>query len=158
MKNIMTENLRPESSVTLRGNYVLLSAGTLDILLPQHEVGAADYLDGALESSEIPGLLTLTGTQNPLIFVALSEQMTLLTQCPPERFIVTSLGYDHEEIRWCWNELRILIDVELQEKPLPAMLLTENTPVNQYIEFEGKLAYLCSTDKLCRFALAFGNE
>ncbi len=144
--------------MTPRGNYVLLCADTLDILLPQHEVGAAEYLDGVLVTSEIPGLLQLAGEPSPRRFAALSAQMKLLPHCPPERFLITSLGDADEELGWCWNELRILIDVELQPQPLPDVLLTPSTPVSHYVEIEGKLAYLCSAHQLCEFALRQGIE
>jgi len=146
--------VRPETA--LRGNYVLLSADTLHLLLPQHEVGAAEFLDGVLEASDAPGLLTLAGDDSRR-YVALSKQMTLLPHCPPERFLVASVG-DDDNLGWCWDELRILIDVDLQAQPLPKVLVAPNTPVDQYVEFDGKLAYLCSAQQLRTFVLTSGAE
>ena len=153
----MTASLKSQPGAILRGNYVLLTADTLNLLLPQREVGAAEYLEGALEAGEEPGLLKLKGTESPHRFAALSAQMTLLPQCPPERFLVAKLGNGEDGLGWCWNELKILIGVELQLLPLPAVLLTPNPPVDQYVEFEGKLAYLCSARQLSAFALASRN-
>lgn len=140
----------------LRGNYVLLVADSLALLLPQHEVGAADYLDGALETTEQAGLLKLAGAEDTRRFAALSKRMKLLPQCPPERFVVTRLHTEAGEIGWCWNELRVLIGVELQLHTLPAVLRAADTPVSQYVEFDGKLAYLCSAKQMSAFALAAG--
>jgi hypothetical protein len=123
----------------LRGNFVLLRAGTLRLLLPQEGVGAAEYLD-------------VDDADRPL--AALSAQMGLLARRPPERFIVTSLNDGGAGLGWCWDELQVLIDVELQPHPLPASLLTRATPVSHYVEHEGELAYLCSAQGLSRFALA----
>lgn len=155
----MSENINPHPKAAQRGNYVLLTADTLHLLLPQNEVGAAEYLEGVLEASDEPGLFKLSGADNPRRFAALSPQMTLLPQCPPERFLITPLGDSEGEdnLAWCWSELQILIDVELHPMPLPEVLLAPGTPVEQYVELEGKLAYLCSAQKLRDFAMASTN-
>jgi hypothetical protein len=130
-----------EPSATVRGNFVLLRAGTLRLLLPQGDVGAAEYLDRAEE-------------ERPL--VALSSRMTLLPECPPERFVAAPL-HDGGDLGWCWDELQVLIDVELQPQPLPPSLLTHSTPVSHYVEHDGELAYLCNAQSLSQFALASGT-
>jgi hypothetical protein len=129
-----------ESSGKLRGNFVLLRAGALRLLLPQDGVGAAEYLDG-------------DATDRPL--AALSAQMTLLAERPPGRFIVAPLN-DGSELGWCWDELQVLIGIELEPRALPASLLTPQTPVSHYVEYEGALAYLCDAQRVSRFALTAG--
>lgn len=153
----MTVAAKLQPGVMPRGNYVLLTAGALHLILPQHEVGAAEYLEGELEASDKPGLLKLSGKEGMRRFVSLSAQMTLLPHCPPERFVVVSLGDDNDDLSWCWDELLVMIDVELPLHPLPPVLLAPDTPVKQYVEFEGKLAYPCSAHQLRAFALAPGN-
>ncbi len=145
-------NIVRRSETTLRGDYVLLTADTLHLLLPRHEVGAAEYLESRLEAGEEPGLLRSQGG-GTRVFAALSAEMTLLPHCPPERFLVATLGEQGDDLGWCWNELKILIDVELQPQPLPPVLLAPETPVSQYAEVDGKLAYLCSADRVRSFAL-----
>lgn len=140
-----------------RGNYVLLTADSLDLLLPQSEVGATEYLEGPLEASDVPGLLQLSGTTGTRRFAALSERMTLLPQCPPERFLVVTLDGGNDNLGWCWKEQRVLIDVELQPQPLPAVLLAPDTPVSHYVDWEGKPVYLCNAQRLRAFALATRN-
>jgi hypothetical protein len=152
----MTSSITARPEATLRGNYVLLSADTLHLLLPQHEVGAAEFLHGVLEASNEPGLLTLAGDDSHRRYAALSRQMTLLPHCPRERFLVAPLG-DDDELGWCWDELRILIDVELRPQRLPNVLIAPNTPVDRYVEFDGKLAYLCTARQLRSFALGPRN-
>jgi hypothetical protein len=149
----MNANLKLQQRAARRGNYVLLTADTLHLLLPQHEVGAAEYLDGTLEAAEESGLLKLRGKDSPRRFAALSAGMTLLPNCPPGRFLVTPLGEGGDSLGWCWNELQILIDVELVMHPLPEVLLARDTPVKQYVELEGKLAYVCSAEQLFAYAL-----
>lgn len=153
----MTAAVKFQPEFMPRGNYVLLTAGTLHLILPQHEVGAAEYLEGELEASDKPGLLKLSGEESTRRFVALSTQMTLLPHCPPERFVVVSLGDDNDDLSWCWDELLVMINVEFPLHPLPSVLLAPDTPVNQYVEFEGKLAYPCSAHQLCAFALGSGD-
>lgn len=154
----MTASIEFSPSTPARGNYVLLTADTLHLLLPQHEVGDAEFLEGALEPSNEPGLLKLEGDDSPRRYAALSRQMTLLPHCPPERFLVAPLGDGNDNMGWCWDELQILINVDLQPLPLPKVLIAPNTPVTQYVEFEGRLAYLCSAHQLRTFALASQSE
>ncbi len=154
----MTANIKSRPEAALRGNYVLLTADALHLLLPQQEVGAAEYLEGSLERSDEPGLLQLAGAEGPRRYAALSSQMTLLPHCPPDRFMVAPIGAGDDALVWCWNELQILIDVELQPQPLPALLLTPDTPFDRYVEFGGKISYLCSAHQLRAYALGRGAE
>lgn len=152
--------VHPETrpSPALSGHYVMLRADTLRLLLPQHEVGAAEYILGAtLESSDEPGLLRQADGQGAHLFAALSAQMTLLPRCPHDRFVATAIGEDSDGVAWCWNEVQVLIDVELQARPLPAVLLTPNTPVEQYALHAGEIVYLCSARRLREFALGQSN-
>ena len=123
----------PAESV-LHGDFVLLRAGRLRLLLPQRAEGDA------------------AGRR----IVALSERMTLLPACPPGRFVLTVLGGDHADIAWAWDELRVLIGVDLAAVRLPAALVAPNTPVDHFVELEGELAFPCSSARLAGFALATG--
>jgi hypothetical protein len=142
----------------LRGNFVMLRAGTLRLLLPQSEVGAAEYLEERPQPAGEPGLLSLPHDAGGRSFAALTDRMTLHRACPDERFVVTTLGDGGDEFGWCWDELKVLIDIELQPRPLPAALVTPFTPVDGYVEFEGKLVFLCTASRLASFALGAGVE
>lgn len=150
----MSLSLSSGSSATLRGNYVLLRADTLRLLLPQHEVGAAEYLADPLEAGDVPGLLRPSASKGTRRFAALSAQMTLLPHCPADRFIVAPLGEGDNAMGWCWNEMQVLIDIELQPQPVPAVLLAPHPPVDHYVEHDGEIAYLCSASRLRAYALA----
>ncbi len=154
----MSMTIQHQTQALRRGNYVLLTADTLHLLLPQHEVGAAEYLEGALEAAEEPGLLKLRGADNGRRFAALSAQIKLLPQCPAGRFLITPLGDDGDGLGWCWNEVQVLIDVELPIRPVPEVLLAPGAPVSQYAEFQGKLAYLCNAQQLAAYASRWGAE
>lgn len=137
-----------------RGNYVLLSADGLHLLLPQHEVGAVSYLDGMLTATDVPGILQRAGARSETRFAALSKCMTLLPECPANRFLLASLG---DDVVWCWNDLKVLTDVELPLHSLPPVLLKPGTPVTHYVELEDKLAFMCMAAQLRKFALGRGS-
>lgn len=141
----------------LRGNFVMLRAETLRLLLPQTEVGAAEYLEIRPEPTAEPGHLALPDEAAARRFVAMSAQMTLLPHCPADRFVVAAIGDSCNSPGWCWDELQVLIDVELQPQPLPAVLLAAETPVDGYAEHSGEIAYLCSARRLAEFALKTRN-
>jgi hypothetical protein len=148
----MTTHLTSHSKKVLHGNYVLLTADTLHLLVPQYDVGEAEYLEGTQEAGDEYGLLKFQGTKNTRRYAALSAQMTMLPNNPPDRFLATTIGEDNMDISWSWNELRILINVEFKLMTIPKILLTPNSPVDQYVEFDNRLAYLCSAKQLSKFA------
>lgn len=160
---MMNAHLEAESNLTLRGNYVLLRADSLRLLLPQHEVGTAEHLADALGVSEVTGLhpypcdadapASVAGRR----FAALSMHMKLLPANPGDRFVVTPLGAGNDDLGWCWNEVRVLIDVELHPQPVPAVLVGPHAPVDRFVEYEGEIAYLSSAARLLAYALAPGN-
>jgi hypothetical protein len=123
----------------MRGHFVLLRAGTLRLLLPQADVGAAGYLDAAPQAGDRR-------------FAALSDDMTLLPECPPGRFITTTLG-DAGQMAWCWDELQVLIDAQVDPIALPAAVLAADTPVNAYAELEGGPAFVTTGEAVSRYAL-----
>ena len=134
-------------------NFVLLRAGALRLLVPQADVGAAEYLEARPEHSEVPGLLRSPDPQDTRTYAALSEGMTLLAECPPERFIACELAGGAKKLVWCWDEVRVLIGVDLQPIPVPQSMLAVDPPVAHYVELEGAPAFVCSADELARCAL-----
>jgi hypothetical protein len=92
----------------VKGNYVMLRAGALRLVLPQDEVGAAHYLEEAEREDK-------------------------------NRFVAVELG----DATWCWDELRVLIEFELQPVTLPPALRGAGSPFESYIELDGEPAFLC---------------
>lgn len=129
------------------GDYVLLKAGALLLLLPLQEVGAVEYLDGKLCASETPGLLKRRDSDAALRFIAISERMKMLPACPPGRFIAATIGHD-DELFWCWDEFQVMLDADFSPEPLPAVLLEAHAPFDQYVKLEGGLAYVCDARTL----------
>ena len=86
-------------------------------------------------------------------YAALSESMTLLDECPAERFVAASLARTDDGLVWCWDELRVLIDLPIEPVRLPRALATSTSPVAAYVELDGAPAFLCTADDVARFAL-----
>ena len=122
----------------MKGNFVLLRAGKLKLVLPQAEVGAAHYI--------APG--------DSMHSVALAESMQLLPQRPAERFIAAEFTGEYAGVAWCWDEFRVLIGIELHSVPVPTALQATDSPVHAYVEVDGDLAFLCSAQAICRYSLA----
>jgi hypothetical protein len=137
---------------TMDGDFVLLRAGALRLLLPLHEVGAARYLDSRPFPTPTPGLLQDAGG----VCAALSDAMELLPECPPERFILAPLSQARPDIAWCWDHLRVLIGVRLDLVPLPTVLAGPSMPVHGYVELDGEPAFVTSAADVCRYSLPEG--
>jgi hypothetical protein len=145
-----------QTSPTQRGNFVLLKADSLSLLLPQQEVGAAIYLEGQPRDSGQSGVFELDPAVEggaTRFVAALSGKMELLPSFPEGRFLMTSFDAQGGMLM-CWNEVKVLIDVELQPKPLPAAMLPEGAPLREYVEFGDELAFCCSAEGLLEHAFA----
>ena len=149
-----------QPNTTLHGNYVLLRADTLRLLLPQHEVGALEYLESVPASGDVPGLFLSTGKGEmpDRRFVALSAQMSLLTSFPAQRFVYTTLGDSEDDLlSWCWDEVQVLPELELSPQTLPAVLRAPQTPVVRFAEYKDEIVFLCSARQLRSYALGLGS-
>jgi hypothetical protein len=150
----MNTNPLPTLRTATRGNYVLLRADTLRLLLPQDEVGAVEYLEVRPRPRAQAGLFDLPQGDGARSVAALSHHMTLMPTFPDDRFLVTSLAGAGDDIVWSWNEVKVLFDVALQPQTLPAVLRGPDMPVDEYVEADDGIAYLCSAQRLGAFALA----
>ena len=122
-------------------------------MLPQQDVASTDYMAArpVLIEGET-GLLHMPENADAAVYVAISSEMKLMDHCPDDRFVSTSLqGLD---VRWCWSEVRVLIQAELHPSPLPATLLSPGTPVREIVAIADEWAYMCSAEQLQQFALS----
>jgi hypothetical protein len=99
----------------MKGNYVMLRAGDLRLVLPQHEVGSALYLEW--DSRQDKG-----------------------------RFIAVEIAGADGVATWCWDELRVLIDVDLERIDLPAALRGKTSPIGGFVELDSGPAFVCMAD------------
>jgi hypothetical protein len=124
----------------LRGNFVIVRADRLRLLLPQDGVGAAAYRD--------PG-----GAQEQPV-LALSEHMRLLPDCPQDRFLVTPIRTPVGEIAFAWTAVKVLIDAQLDARALPATLVSQRAPLKEFVEVDGEVAFCCDEKSIAEYALA----
>ena len=139
---------------TVRGNYVLLRADTLRLLLPQSDIQSTNYMQTRPEPIDgESGLLHMPGSDDGAVYVALSSDMRLLDACPSDRFVSTRLQGD-VDVQWCWSEVRVLMDTQLSYEAVPPVLLAPHTPVHEMAAVGDEWAYLCSAEVLQQFALS----
>ena len=140
------------SSGPIRGNYVLLRADGLRLVLPQRDIRSTDYMmSRPVRMDGENGLLHVPGSTDAAVYVAVSAGMQLLEECPADRFISTVLqGLD---VHWCWSDVRVLLNAELHPLPLPVSLIAPGTPVREVVAVGGEWAYMCSAETLQQFAL-----
>ena len=140
------------SSDPIRGNYVLLRADGLRLVLPQRDIRSTDYMmSRPVRMDGENGLLHVPGSTDAAVYVAVSAGMQLLEECPADRFISTVLqGLD---VHWCWSDVRVLLNAELHPLPLPVSLIAPGTRVREVVAVGGEWAYMCSAEILQQFAL-----
>lgn len=120
----------------LTGNCVMLVAGSLQILVPQQDVVYTGYQQtGAL----VAGAL------------AVSEDLLLLPAVPPECFVYTAFA-DAPDVYWCWNDVRVLIDLDIALYPLPEVVTAPNTPLAAVLTLpDGSHAFYTRGARLSHF-------
>jgi len=138
----------------LRGNFVVLRADTLRLLLPQADVGAASYLDQLPQATDLPGVFRRGGAAGEQAVVALSSQMRPLPQYPKDRFLVTPVVTPQGEFGFGWSEVQVLIDARLKPQALPAALAASNGPLKEFVEIEDQVVFCCDAARLADYALA----
>jgi hypothetical protein len=147
----MDRDLAMTTPAPRRGNFVLLRADALWLLLPQHEVGAVEYLEAPPEpNSAKPGLHLQRRADGLRQLAALSSRMTLLDAFPADRMLVTALA--GTPIVWCWSEVKVLIDAGVQPRSIPRVLHAPDMPMHEFVEHDAGLAFVCSAQALCAYA------
>lgn len=142
-------------TVTMRGDFVVLRADALRLLLPQRDVAATEYIEQAPVSTEVAGRFVLPdagGTPRPLW--ALSEQLRPLDRFPADRFLLTRLNGAGPAVALAWNEVRVLIDTELEFHALPTVMQGAGGLIDAYVELDGELAFCTSARRVLPEALA----
>lgn len=138
------------------GNFVLLRAGRLQLLLPQEDVGAAEYLSGVPRATGQHGLFELPvgdaqGTRSARYLAALSDSLALLAEPPPERFLLTAFT-PQPDLCLCWDEVKVLIGLTVTPQPLPPATIGAGSPLAEYVEFGENVAYCCTGERLLAHA------
>ena len=130
----------PGAERRLRGHFVLLRAGALRLLLPQADVGAAGHVEGAARAAARPGPLRAAVDGAVREVAALSEDMALLADCPAGRRVACVIG-GHGPA-WCWDDLRVLIGLDVRLHAVPGELLAASSPVRHFAVVDGQVAFV----------------
>ena len=132
-------------TMKMRGDFVLLRADSLRLLIPQRDVSSTEYIDQAPVATAEPGIFVFgdgQGTEQAVL--ALSEQMARLDRFPPDRFVLTRFTGPRQETALAWTEVRVLIDAELEFHALPAVMQGGGGLIDAYVEIDRELAF-CTT-------------
>ena len=150
----MTPMTGATTARALRGNFVLLRADTLRLLLPQGDVGAAAYLDQVPQATDIPGLFEHSGEAGVQAVLALSAHMVPMAQYPKDRFFVTPITTALGDIGFGWSDVTVLIDAQLQPQPLPTSLVVADAALTEFVEIDGHVVFCCDAQRMSEYALA----
>jgi hypothetical protein len=134
---------------TLRGNFVVLRAGALHLLLPQDEVGSAEHIDSAVHATARPGVFTQGEGTGSRDVVAPSERLRTLETFPDDRFVLTRLG--RHSTRLAWNEVKVLIDAELEMQSLPDVLQMKEGLMDGFVALDGALAFCTTAQRVVEY-------
>jgi len=140
-----------------RASFVLLRADTLRLVLPQQDVGLAEYMESQPLPTAEPGLFEYAVGDAGRIVAALSPALRPLEVFPSGRFVLTTLRADGAELCLAWEEVRVLIDAPLQPQPLPPALRTRGGPIEGYAEHAGQLLLCTTARRLLAYAVGAGE-
>jgi hypothetical protein len=126
---------------SLAGNFVLVRVDTVMLLVPLEGLGAAFYLDQEPVRTEVPGLFSLGEGEQRRLVVAPSGGLRPLSQYPSDRFVMTPVPFDGNEIFIAWSDVKVLIGTRLQLRPLPPLLADPDGPFDGYVLFDGRPAF-----------------
>lgn len=150
----MKQTVSVAAPTELRGNFVLLRADKLRLLLPQADVGAASYLDQVPQATDMPGVFMHSGEAGEQMVVALSSRMVPLQAYPQDRFLVTPVATPQGEFGFGWSEVQVLIDARLKPQAVPAALAWSHGPLQEFVEIDDQVVFCCDAARLADYALA----
>jgi hypothetical protein len=138
-----------------RGNFVVLRAGTLRLLLPHEDVGAAEYLGEAPAGPAQAGIFEFEVLGERRAVVALSEQLRPLERFPAGRFVLARLHGG--EASFAWDEVRVLIDAAVDPRPLPPAMRSAGGPIDGYVQLGAELLLCTNAPRLLAYAAGAGD-
>jgi len=146
--NTVTQ-LAGATSPRMRGNFVMLRADAMRLLLPQQEVLSTEYIDSTPASTAEAGIFVCAdGDKQQRKVIALSDHLNALTFFPDGRFLLTQLSDENNELSFAWSEVRVLIDADLEPHALPSVMQGPGTLVDTYVELDGELVFCMDARRL----------
>lgn len=138
-----------------RGNFVVLRAGTLRLLLPHADVAAAEHIGEAPLGVAQAGIFELEVRGERRAVVALSEQLRPLERFPAGRFVLARLHGG--EASFAWDEVRVLIDAAVEARPLPPAMRGAGSPIDGYVQLGGELLLCATAPRVLAYAAGAGD-
>lgn len=138
-----------------RGNFVVLRAGALRLLLPHEDVAAAEYLGEAQVGPAQTGIFELEVLGERRRVVALSEQLRPLERFPAGRFVLARLHGGEDS--FAWDEVRVLIDAAVEPRPLPPAMRSAGGPIDGYVQLGGELLLCATAPRVLAYAAGTGD-
>lgn len=138
-----------------RGNFVVLRAGALRLLLPHEDVGAAEHMGEAPVGTAQAGVFELEVPGERRAVVALSEQLRPLERFPAGRFVLARL---HGGEAWfAWDEVRVLIEAAVEPCRLPPAMRSPGGPIDGYVQLGGELLLCATASRVLAYAAGAGD-
>jgi hypothetical protein len=157
MMQLKTQRETPARPGRISGNFVMLRADSLRLLLPQQDVGAAQYVEHEVRATAQPGMYEHGEGDDRRCVIALSDRMRPLASFPADRFVLASLEADGAELSFAWNEVQVLIEAEFEKHELPLAMRAPGAPIDAYVERDGEVVLCTTAQRVLAFALATGG-
>jgi hypothetical protein len=136
---------------SIAGNFVLVRAEALSLLMPLEGIGAARYLAGEPEPTDLPGLFAIGKEDQRQFVVAPSGRLRPMAQYPDARFVVTPLAFHGKDILVAWSEMKVLIAARFDVHPLPPAASDSRSPVDGYVRIAGHPVFHTDPERLLAF-------
>jgi len=142
----------------MRGDYVLLRADSLRLLMPQRDLVATEYREQLPAATAAAGIFALDddhGGRRQVL--ALSVQLKPLDRFPQDRFLLTRFAGSGLGATLAWNEVRVLIDTELEFHALPEVMQGGDGVIDAYVEIDQELAFCTTAQRMLPEVLAHAD-
>lgn len=129
---------------------------TDDVVAPSLNITASSLQHGHQEE-DIPlvmGSASKTQTlpaQEKNYYISLSPDLKVMNHCPKSRFLLTTfIGSDWQ---WCWDDVSVILDTELNMEHLPERLLASHTPVLGVVMLKDKPVFYTQAERIFKYVL-----
>lgn len=84
-------------------------------------------------------------------YIALSARLELMAHCPKQRFILTT--FVGSEWQWCWDDVNVLLNAQLDIEPLPMRLSTPYTPILGLVMMDDAPVFYTTAERILKYVL-----
>lgn len=129
----------------LQGNFIAVRSDSLWLVIPQEQVTKTDRLNTQIAANN---------AENE-IYLALSGNMQLLSDIPKDRFLITT--FMNDKAQWCWNEIRVLVNQQLNCFVIPDIIKSASTLVEWGVVLDNEnkeYGFFCPSHQLTEQVIA----